>query len=289
MQQSTVLRKLISSESYLVAPGAYDVLSAKMLEKAGFNAVYLTGYGASASLLGAPDIGVLSMTEMLNHAFRMASCISIPIICDIDNGYGNALNVMRTIRSFEKAGVAAIQLEDQALPKRCGHMKGKQVIPCKDMVNKIKAAVDTRIDQDLVIIARTDARAVYGLEDALERAQAYVEAGADVIFVEAPHSKEEMITIRNKIEAPLLANMIEEGKTPLLSAAELNEIRHEIVIYPLSTLYTTAFAVKKLASYLKERDTTKGFIDMLNFDEFNSTVNLKEYYDIECGYNSMDE
>lgn len=284
MKQTTALRKLISRGSYIVVPGAYDVLSSKILEAAGFDALYLTGYGASASLLGAPDVGLLSMTEMLNHAFRMTNCISIPLICDIDNGYGNALNVIRAVRSFEKAGVAAIQLEDQVLPKRCGHMNGKQVIPCKEMVNKIKAAVDTRIDQDLVIIARTDARAVYGLENALERAQAYVDAGADVIFVEAPHSKEEMIIIRDRIKVPLLANMIEEGKTPLLSAEELSEIGYEIVIYPLSTLYTSSFAIKKLAAYLKEQNTTKGFDNILTFSEFNNIVDLEKYYYFERHY-----
>ena len=201
---------------------AYDAWSARLVEKAGFPAVYLTGYGVSASLIGMPDIGLVSMGEMAAQARYMVSAINVPVIADADNGYGNTLNVMRIVQEYEQAGIAAIQLEDQVMPKRCGHMEGKQVLPKEEMVAKVRAAVQAR-KGEMVIIARTDARAVIGFDDAIDRAQAYAEAGADVIFFEAPQSVEEMKTVAATIKKPLLANMVEK-ETPLLTGKELEEL-----------------------------------------------------------------
>lgn len=284
MNQPATLRGLLARKSILVVPGAYDALSAKILEAAGFEAIYLTGYGASASLLGQPDVGLLTMTEMLKHAANMVSAVSIPVICDIDNGYGNAMNVIRTVKEFERAGVAAVQLEDQVFPKRCGHMQGKQVISREEMVNRIKAAVDARTNKDLVIIARTDSRAVEGLDKALERAEAYVAAGADVIFVEALCSLAELKKTGETINAPLLANMIEQGRTPLLPATELAKMGYKIVLYPLSTLYAAAKAVKKVADYLMQHGTTLGFSEIVGFPDFNALVGLPQYCLTEARY-----
>lgn len=285
MRKTTQLKQLLSSGKIVVAPGAFNALSAKIVEQAGFPAVYMTGYGASADLLGAPDYGLLTLTEMANHAARMAQAVNVPVIADGDTGYGNALNVRRTIQEYERAGVAAIHLEDQVMPKRCGHMEGKQVIDAKEWAKKIEAAVDARTDQDFVIIARTDARAVYGLDEAIFRAKMAVEAGADVIFVEAPQSIDELRKVRDAIDAPLMANMIEHGKTPLLSVDELQELGYNLVIYPLATLYMAAQAMIEAMAELKKTGTTAGLIDrMLAFHEFNDLVGLKDFQALERKY-----
>lgn len=285
MKKTTQLRQLLSSGKIVVAPGAFNALSAKIIEQAGFPAVYMTGYGASADLLGAPDYGLLTLTEMANHAARLAQAVNVPVIADGDTGYGNALNVRRTIQEYERAGVAAIHLEDQIMPKRCGHMEGKQVIDAREWAKKIEAAVDTRTDPDFVIIARTDARAVYGLDEAISRAKMAVAAGADVIFVEAPQSVDELKKVRDTIDAPLMANMIEHGKTPLLSVDELQKLGYNLVIYPLATLYMAARAMREAMAELKNTGTTAGLVNrMLAFHEFNDLVGLKEFQTLERKY-----
>jgi methylisocitrate lyase len=285
MKKTTQLRKLLSSRKIVVAPGAFNALSARIIEQAGFPAVYMTGYGASADLLGAPDYGLLTLTEMANHAARMAQAVNVPLIADGDTGYGNAINVRRTIQEYERAGVAAIHLEDQVMPKRCGHMEGKQVIDAKEWAKKIEAAVDARTDSDFVIIARTDARAVYGLDEALSRAKMAVAAGADVIFVEAPQSVDELKKVADTIDAPVMANMIEHGKTPLLSVDELQELGYSLVIYPLATLYMATQAMREAMKELKDTGTTAGLVDrMLAFHEFNDLVGLKDFQALERKY-----
>lgn len=273
--QAKKLRQLLTQPGIIRAPGAYDAMSAKLIELAGFPAVYMTGYGVTASLLGQPDIGLLSMTEMVTQAGNITAAVSIPVIADADTGYGGVLNVVRTVREYERIGVAAVQLEDQVLPKRCGHMEGKQMIPKAEMVSKIKAAVYARKNEDLVIIARTDARATNGFEDALERAQAYAAAGADVIFFEAAQSVEEMNKVARTIAKPNMANMVENGKTPDLTGEQLAAMGYKIVIYPDSTIFTVTKALQEMLAALKKDDTTKTFAEhMTKFPEFNEVVGL---------------
>ncbi|HVJ49181.1 isocitrate lyase/PEP mutase family protein [Desulfitobacterium sp.] len=280
--QGKKLRELLSSKEILVAPGAHDALTAKIIEKSGFNAVYMTGYGQAASHLGMPDVGLLSMSEMLARANNFASAVEIPVIADGDTGFGNAINVMRTVRQYELAGVAAIQLEDQVAPKKCGHMTGRQVITIEEMVGKVKAAVETRQNPDLVIIARTDARTVHGIEEAIRRGKAYEEAGADVIFIESPESVEEMKIITSSFKVPVLANMVEGGRSPQLSAPELQALGYDIVIFPTASTYITAQSMKNLMEELKKTGTTKGLIDqMIPFAEFNALIGLNEIRELE--------
>ncbi len=268
-----------------MAPGAHDALAARIIEQAGFDVVYFTGYGQAASYLGKPDVGLLTMTEMATRVANIADAVGIPLIADGDTGFGNHVNVMRTVRQYEKAGAAAIQLEDQVFPKRCGHMLGRQVIAVDDMVSKIKAAVDARRDEDFVIIARTDARTSQGLEAAIDRGYAYQEAGADLLFIESPESVDEMRQIASSFSVPLLANMVEGGRTPLLTAAELGQIGYRIVIYPTASVYAVARTLMDLMSQLKAWGTTRGFIDrMVTFSEFNQLVGLAEIADAERRY-----
>lgn len=279
------LREMLNEPGIIVAPGAYDVWSARLIEKAGFPAAYMTGYGAAASVIGQPDIGLITATEMSVHAKNIASAINIPLIADADNGYGGILNVIRTVQEYERGGVAAIQLEDQVFPKRCGHMEGKELISIAEMVAKVKAAVYARKSNDLVIIARTDARAVNGFANALERSLAYVEAGADVIFFEAPQSLEEMRDLAAKIPIPVLANMVENGKTPLLGAKKLEEMGFKIAIYPASPLYAATKSVLKLLGRLREDGTTENCLeDMVGFSEFFKLVGVQEVRDLEKSF-----
>lgn len=275
MKKTTMLRHLLEGPQILMAPGAYDGLSARLIEQAGFKAAYMTGAGVTASLLGQPDVGLLTMTEMVEQAARIASAIDIPVICDADTGYGNAINVMRTVRQFESAGVAAIHLEDQVTPKRCGHFEGKQVIPKAEMAGKIEAAVEARRDPDFVIIARTDARAVNGLEDAMARGRAYAKAGADIIFLEAPQSKEELRQVARAFDVPSMANMPEGGKTPLVSARELEEMGFRLVIFP-GSLYRAAVPVmQEVLRTIAAEGTTKPFLErMLSFEGRSQLLGL---------------
>src|SRR3954449_645345 len=235
------LRALLERGEPVLAPGAYDGLSARLVERAGFPAVYMTGFGASASLLGRPDVGLLSFAEMAGHARRLAQAVSVPLIADADDGYGNPLNVMRTVREYAAAGVAALHVEDQVAPKRCGHMEGKDVIDAAEMVEKVRAAVEARGDGELLIIARTDARAVEGLDAALERARRYREAGADALFVEAPESEQEIEAVAGAFpDVPLVFNWVDGGKTPQLPVDRIRELGFALVIYPVATLFAAA-------------------------------------------------
>jgi methylisocitrate lyase len=276
------LRELLKKDEIVVAPGAYDAWSAKLVEIAGFSCVYMTGYGVSASVLGKPDIGLITLTEMTNQLRNIVAAVDIPVIADADNGYGGLLNVIRTVELYEQTGVAAIQLEDQVTPKRCGHMEGKEVIPKEEMVAKIKAAVHARKDPDFMIIARTDARAVHDFNDAIDRAIAYEKAGADIIFFEAPQSIEEMKEIHKYIKAPTLANMVEKGKTPMLTGKELYDIGYKIVIYPVSSLYTITKSILDMLKVIKETETTKFVLDkMIPFGDFNDMISLDKLRNLE--------
>lgn len=280
--QAKKLRQLLTQPGIIRAPGAYDGMSARLVEMAGFPAVYMTGYGVAASLLGQADIGLLSMTEMVTQAGNITAAVNIPVIADADTGYGGVLNVIRTVKEYERVGVAAVQLEDQVLPKRCGHMEGKQMIPKAEMVSKIKAAVYARKSKDLIIIARTDARATNGFDDALERAQAYANAGADIIFFEATQSVEELEKVAHSIDKPLMANMVENGKTPDLTGEQLAAIGYKIVIYPDSTIFTVTKALQEMLASLKKDDTTKTYVEhMTKFSEFNEVVGLAKARDLE--------
>ncbi|MBN2124198.1 MAG: oxaloacetate decarboxylase [Deltaproteobacteria bacterium] len=284
-RKTTLLKQYINEEAILVMPGAFDSLSARIIEKVGFKAVTLGGYPLSATTLGKPDVSLLTLTEMVDHARNVAGALDIPLFADGDTGHGNVINVQRTVREFEKAGVAGLFIEDQVFPKRCGHMEGKQVIPAPEMVAKIKAAVDTRNDEDMTIMARTDALAVYGLDEAIERANIYREAGADLIFIEAPPDVSDMRRITREVQAPTVANMIEGGKTPLLRAAELQEIGYSVVVFPLSCLYAAAKTVWTVMQSLHETGSTGESLDsMMTFQEFNSLVGLDEIREIEAFY-----
>lgn len=285
MKRTTILRQLLAGKNIIVTPGAHDALTAKIIEKTGFPAVYMTGYGQAASHLGKPDVGLLTMTEMVARAANIVEAVSIPVIADADTGFGNAVNVMRTVREYEKAGVAAIQLEDQVAPKKCGHMTGRQVVSKEEMVGKIKAAVDARRDEDLVIIARTDARTVHGINEALDRAKAYEEAGADLLFVESPESIDEMKLITSSFNVPVLANMVEGGRTPLLLNQELEKIGFNIVIYPTASTYSVCLAISRLMQNLKQTGTTAGMMDeMIKFTEFNELIGLPQIREYERVY-----
>lgn len=285
MRKTTRFRRLIEAPDILVLPGVQDALSAKIAERAGFDAITCGGYAATAGLLGQPDTSQLGMTEMAEHYARISDAVEVPVFADGDTGFGNATNVQRTVRAYERAGVAGMFIEDQRFPKRCGHMAGKAVVPLEEMLGKLAAALDARVDADLVIMARTDALAVNGIDDALERALAFREAGADLVFVEAPTDVEQMRRICRTIDAPCLANNIEGGKTPLLSAAELEEIGYAAVAFPVACSYTIAAAVQRLMATLAADGTTDAVRgDMLEFDEFNALVGLPELREREQGW-----
>ena len=287
MLNTTRLRELLVQRDLLVAPGAYDALSARLIAQAGFPAVYMTGFGTAASVLGQPDVGLLTMSEMVSRAAALAAVVGDrPLIADADTGYGNPINVRRTVREYERAGVAAIHIEDQVWPKKCGHMEGKQVIPVDEMVQKIRAAADARQDPDFVIIARTDANAVYGLEDALRRGRAYREAGADVIFIEAPRSIEELHAIAQAFpDVPLLYNWAESGKTPLLPLEEIHALGFKLVIFPVSMLFAATQALLDLLEALKQGRTSLAFAErMVTFSQFTDQIGLPEIQALERRY-----
>jgi carboxyvinyl-carboxyphosphonate phosphorylmutase len=255
MRATTRLRRMLAEPGIIVAPGAYDGFSARLIEAAGFKAVYMTGAGTAASHLGQPDLGLATLTEMANHAGHLASCISLPLIADADTGYGNALNVVRTVREYEKAGVAGCHIEDQVAPKKCGHIAGKQVVDAKEFADKIRAAVEYRTDPDFVVIARTDARAVTGLDDAIARANLYREAGADLIFFEAPQSVEEIQRVAREVKAPLLANMVQGGRTPAMTVPQLEDLGFKMVIFPGVCMRAAVPAIETALESLKRTGT----------------------------------
>ena len=267
-------------------PGVYDALTAKIAEHVGFESIFQTGYGTSASMLALPDFGFLSITETLETARRITRTVSIPLIVDVDTGYGNPLTVSKLVDDLQKIGAAGIFLEDQVWPKRCGHMLGKEVINSEEYVQKLKAAIDAKGDNsDFKIVARTDAAAPLGLDEAIRRGKLYREIGADIVFVEAPHSVEDMRKISEQISAPLVANMIEEGVTPNLTSTELKELGFRIALFPLSGLYSSTFALFNTFRTLKQTGTTKTVKDtMIKFKEFNDLVQLDKYMSMEKKY-----
>ncbi len=287
MRTTTRLRELLAGPDLIVAPGAYDALSARLIAQANFPVVYMTGFGTAASVLGQPDVGLLTMSEMVSRAAALAEVVGDrPLIADADTGYGNPINVGRTIREYERAGVAGLHIEDQVWPKKCGHMEGKQVIPMEEMVQKVRAAVDARHDPDLVIIARTDANAVYGLEDAIRRGRAYREAGADVIFIEAPRSLEELQTIASAFpDVPLLFNWADSGKTPPLSLDEIRALGFKLVIFPVSLLFAATHPMLQLLEVFKQGQTPVPFREhMLSFSQFTDQIGLPQIQEIERRY-----
>jgi carboxyvinyl-carboxyphosphonate phosphorylmutase len=285
MKKTSLLKKLILDKEILVMPGAHDALSAKIIEMVGFKAVTMGGYAASAASLAKPDVSLLSLTEYVNIVRNIVEAVDLPLFVDGDTGHGNVTNVQRTVRLFENAGVAGLFIEDQVFPKRCGHMEGKQIIPTMEMVAKIKAAVDARVDQDLVIMARTDAVATDGLNEAIERGNRYAEAGADLIFVEAPTSREDMLRTNREIKAPTNAIQIEGGKTPLLTTKELEELGFNVVVYPNVTVYATAWALRGLWEGLKRDGSTKHWLDkIIPFNEFNTLIGLDKVRELESFY-----
>jgi 2,3-dimethylmalate lyase len=285
------LRAMLDSGQTIVAPGAFDPLAARLVEEAGFPAVYMTGFGTSAALIGRPDVGLLTMTEMAGNAGRIAACVDIPVIADADTGYGNPLNVIRTVGAYEAAGVAGIHIEDQVAPKKCGHMAGKLVIPAEEMAQKVRAAVEARTQPEFVIIARTDARAVEGLERALDRGRMYRDAGADALFIEA------VLTEREAEEAilafpdvPLLFNWAEGGKTPPISLDRLTELGYRIVIFPISTLLAATAAMRRVLREIAQAGTPAAAMSELPaFGEFLDFIGLPEVREAEQRYTAKDE
>jgi len=279
------LRRLISAKGYTMAPGAYDTLTARLVQLAGFEAVYLTGGGYSRSN-GYPDLGLLSESEIVAWLSRTSDAVEIPVIADMDNGYGNAINVVRAVRDFEKAGVAGFHLEDQMSPKKCGHYEGKEVVSAHEMSGKIKAAVDTRRDADLVIIARTDARAIEGLNAAIDRANAYLAAGADVAFVEAPQTVDEIAAIPKAVKGPVLINIFEGGKTPVVPAAKLEAMGYRIGIYPSQTHRAAIRAAQDALKILKEDggDMSRFEERMASFADREAAVDTKRWQALEKKY-----
>ncbi|MDN5346929.1 MAG: methylisocitrate lyase [Clostridia bacterium] len=284
-KKTTRFRELLAQEGIIVLPGAFDAFSARLIQQKGFPAVYMSGSGTAAALLGLPDVGLITMTEMVFNARAIARAVEIPVICDADTGYGNALNVVRCVQEFEQAGVAGIQIEDQVFPKKCGHMEGKQVITKEEMVRKIKAALEARKDPNFVIIARTDARSVLGLGEAISRCQAYLEAGADIIFPEALQSREELALVAREVPGPLVANMTEGGKTPLLTAAELAAMGYKIALFPSATLRVAHKAMADFLKDLKETGTQIGWLDrMQSRQDLYDLVGLPKVNELEARY-----
>jgi 2,3-dimethylmalate lyase len=277
--------QLEDRNNIIILPGVFDALSARIAEQVGFEAMFQTGYGSSATLLGMPDFGLLNAGETVDNARRIIRAVSVPVLVDADTGYGNPLNVWRLVRDLESLGAAGIFLEDQVWPKRCGHMVGKDVIPKDEYLPKLKAALEARQSKDFIIVARTDARAPMDLHEAIERANAYRKAGADVIFVEAPRSIEELKKAADEIGAPLVANMIEDGVTPNLPAHELLRLGYRIAVFPLSALYGATYAMREVLTELKKTGTTKETSkNMVTFRDFNRFVDLGKYTDLEKKY-----
>ena len=280
------VRKLLQDKSKpLVMPGVYDAIGAKIVEKVGFEAMFQTGYGTSATLFGMPDYGFIGSTETVDNARRICHAVSTPVIVDADTGYGNALSVWKLVQELEEVGASGIFLEDQRWPKRCGHMQGKEVIQKDEYAEKLQAALDARSNKDFIIVARTDARAIEGLDNAIERGLYYKKIGADAIFIEAPKTIQEMKIIGKSINAPLVANMIEGGATPIISKSKLHKMGFKIVLYPLSVLFSSTYSTLKLLQELKKSGTTRKLSkQIVNFDQFNDVVELSKYRKLEQKY-----
>jgi 2-methylisocitrate lyase-like PEP mutase family enzyme len=282
MNQRKVFRQLLERDRLLVAPGCFDGLSARLVEEAGFEVAYLSG-GAVARSMGLPDIGLVTMSEVIERAAQVVAAVKIPIIADADTGYGNAINLVRTVREFERVGVAAIHVEDQITPKRCGHLEGKEVISLPEMEKKIEAALASRSDPDFAIIARTDARAVNGLDDAIRRGRSFARLGVGAVFIEAPQSEAELETIAGSLrEVPLMINMFKGGKTPLLPVSRLQQMGYRIAIYPSETQRAGIYAMRQVLSLLKKEGTTDAMEEALTtFKERDKIVGLDDWQELE--------
>ena len=284
------LRRMMAEPGLIVAPGVADALNARMVAAEGFQAIYMTGGGTSAVRLGMPDVGLLTMTEMVDNAGRIVDASQLPVISDADTGYGKAINVVRTVRAYEKAGVAAIHLEDQNLPKRCGHLSGKSLVSPTEMTDKIRAACDARVDPDFVIIARTDALAVEGLARALDRARAYEEAGADMVFVEAPGTTEELESIPRALKVPTLFNMASSGKTPFLHRDEIERLGYKLAIYPNFAILSAIPAVRRFLRELKTEGTVAHLREsMSTFVEWFDILGMDEIKAMEARYGTPED
>ena len=287
MDKAELIRQALNQSGQIVMPGVYDALSAKIAARSGFEVIFITGYSLSATLLGEPDFGLLTQTEVIAAAQRICSVVETPVIVDADTGYGNAINVIRTVRDLIAAGAAGMFLEDQVWPKRCGHMKGKQVIPLEEQLKKLKAAIEAKQNRDFFIVARTDSRQALGLNAAIERGIAFKNAGADAVFIEAPESKEEMREISKQVRGPLVANMLERGVTPLMGPNELKELGFDLIVWPLAPLYSVAKSLTEVYTTLRRDGSTLAILDrLMPFDEFNRVVGLDEKYALDAKYRS---
>lgn len=289
MNPRQIFKKLLQRDKLLVAPGCFDGLSARLVEEAGFEAAYLSG-GAVARSMGIPDIGLVTMSETIERAAQVVAAVKLPIIADADTGYGNAINLVRTVREFERAGVAAIHIEDQITPKRCGHLDGKEVISIVEMAKKLEAALEARTDRDFSIIARTDARGVNGFDDAIERARVFAKLGVDAIFVEAPQSEDELAEIPRRLSGiPLLVNVFKGGKTPMLPMERLQQMGYRIAIYPSETQRAAIHAMRTALSTLKGEGTTESIdASLTTFKERDRVVGLEDWQKIEKEYLTVD-
>lgn len=282
------LRALLAGEQPVLLPGCYDALGARLIEQAGFDAVYMTGFGTAAGLLGRPDVGLLGLTEMVDNVRRIVAATDRPVVADADTGYGNPINVIRTVQEYERAGVAGLHIEDQVAPKRCGHMEGKQVIPTAEMVAKIEAAAAARRNPDLVLIARTDARAPHGLDDAIDRAHRFAAAGADVLFVEALTGEDEIELVSRELAGiPLLFNWAEGGKTPPLPLARLKELGFAMVIMPIGLLLAATKAMEAVLASVRRHGTPVEVLpDLPTFNQFTDLIGLPEINALEARFSS---
>jgi 2,3-dimethylmalate lyase len=278
------LKKSLAKKGIVVAPGVYDLISALVADRMGFQALYVTGYGTVASAMGLPDAGIATYRDMVERIGTIAKMTKTPVVADADTGYGGLLNVRHTVRGYEAAGVTAIQLEDQEFPKKCGHTPNRRVIPTEDMVQKIKVASDSRSSKDFLIIARTDSRTGHGLDEAMRRMEAYAKAGADILFIESPETEAEMETIGKRFDQPLLANMVNGGKTPMLPAKRLAELGYRIAIFPATGFLATAAALESAYGELKEAGTNTGKTPMYEFSEFNKLIGFPDVWEFEKKY-----
>ena len=289
MDKSTLLRKTLKQEKTVLVPGIYDALSAKIAERVGFNILFHTGYGTAATLLGVPDIGLVSFSEMKERVSNICNAVDVPVIADADTGYGNSLNTMRTVKDYIRSGAAGLILEDQVWPKKCGHMQNKDVISIEEMEGKIKAAVKSRTIEhsDLVIVGRTDSLAVEGLDNAIARVKTYQKAGADILFIEAPNQIDDLKEINSKIEMPLLLNQIEGGQTPIISLEDAQRLGFKIILFPLTSLYASTKAIFDTFTSLMNKQTSTGLENkLITFDLFNELVNHDEFIKLEKNFSA---
>ncbi len=275
------LKAALAKKEFILAPGIFDLISALIADREDFKALYVTGYGTVASYLGLPDAGIATYRDMIERIAQIVKMTKKPVIADADTGYGGLLNVRHTVRGYEDAGVSAIQMEDQEFPKKCGHTPNRRVVPLEDMVRKIEVAVDSRRSDDFLIIARTDSRTSLGIDEAIRRGKAFAKAGADVVFVESPESEEEMLKVASEIDAPLFANMVNGGRTPLLSANRLHEMGYSIAIHPAIGFLSMGAALKKAYSDLARNGETSSDIDLYSFAEFNSLLGFEDVWEFE--------